>query len=326
MLPDSATIDYYDHARDAQAVIAAWQSAFGDLFRIDERALRALALTTGPYRPGDHFVARHADQIVGFAFTQLVKQPNAPLHACLCAIGVARAFQRQGIGRALLSTACEAAAHAGADHIRLGGHLPRFFPGVPHALPAAADFFATQGFQVDHPDQAVCDLIQDLSAYHTEPHIAERISKCGATLRTATLADEAEILAFHQREFPNWQPEYAHVIAVGDAQDILLAQDSLTGALLGTLILFTPHSQQLRGDVLWWRELGEPLGALSAVGVSATARGRGIGLALVVRGTELLKARGVRIAHIGWTNVPHFYEQAGYRIWQRFDSGWRALK
>jgi ribosomal protein S18 acetylase RimI-like enzyme len=326
MPSDAVIIDYYQHERDAHSLLAAWQSAFGDRFRVDERALRAVALTEGPYRAGEHFVARRADQVVGFALTQLVQQPNAPLHACLCALGVARPFWRQGIGRALLSTVCEACAQAGASAIRLGGHLPRFFPGVPHALPAAADFFATQGFHVNSAEQAVCDLIQDLSAYQPSPSLAERVKMCGATLRTATPDDHQDILAFHAREFPNWQPEYAHVIAVGDGQDILLARDQASGALLGTLILFTPRSRQMRGDVLWWSELGEPLGALSAVGVSAAARGRGIGLALVAEGTRLLKASGVRIAHIGWTNVPSFYEQAGYQIWQRFDSGWRALR
>ncbi|MCS6870914.1 MAG: GNAT family N-acetyltransferase [Anaerolineae bacterium] len=324
-LPDF-TIDYYNHERDAERVLAAWQSAFGDRFRIDERALRAVALTTGPYRPGDHFVARRADQVIGFVFAQLVQQSDAPLHACLCAIGVARSFWRHGIGRALLSTACEAASQAGAVQIRLGGHLPRFFPSVPQVLPAAADFFVTQGFQVSAPDAAVYDLIQDLTDYRTSLSVAERIQKCGAVLRSAAPEDYADILAFHNREFPHWQPEYAHVIAVGDGADILIARDQQSGELLGTLIMFTPHSQQMRGDVLWWAELGEPLGALSAVGVSAMARGRGIGLALVGRGTELLKAHDVRVAHVGWTNIPRFYEQAGYRVWHAFDSGWRTLR
>lgn len=320
------TIDYYDHERDAAGVIAAWESAFDGRFRVDARALRAVALTTGPYRPGDHFVARHADQIIGFAFTQLVKRNHAPLHACLCALGVARPFWRRGIGRALLSTACESASHAGAAHITLGGHLPRFFPGVPQSLPAAADFFVAQGFHVNSPDAAVCDLIQDLSTYRTPSHIVERLQSCGAVLSTATPADREDILAFHAREFPNWQPEYAHVMNVGDIEDILIARDQADGALVGSLILFTPHSDQMRGDVLWWAELGEPLGALSAVGVSAAARGRGIGLALIGRGTELLKERGVRMAHIGWTGVPRFYEAAGYQIWGVFDSGWRSLR
>ncbi|MFQ3534674.1 MAG: GNAT family N-acetyltransferase [Aggregatilineales bacterium] len=319
-------IDYYEHGRDAERVIAAWQSAFEGRFRIDERALRTIALTTGPYRPGDHFVALRADAVIGFAFTQLVQPPNAPLHACLCVLGVARPFWRQGVGRTLLSTVCEASAQAGAANIRLGGHLPRFFPGVPRILPAAADFFATQGFLISGPEAAVCDLIQDLSAYRTSPHIAEHIRACNVEIRAAVPADHADVLAFHAREFPNWQPEYAHVIAVGDGGDILIARDRDSGALLGTLILFTPGSQQMRGDVLWWAELAQPIGALSAVGVSQAARGRGIGSALVGRGTEALKACGVRTAHIGWTASPSFYQAAGYQLWHIFDGGWRSLQ
>ncbi len=322
-MPDFV-IDYYDHVRDAEPAIAAWQSAFEGRFRIDERALRSLALTDGPYRPGEHFVARRADQVIGFAFTQLVQQPNAPLHACLCALGVARPFWRRGVGRALLNTACESLAQAGARQVRLGGHLPRFFPGVPRSLPAAADFFAVHGFLIDSA-APVCDLIQDLSAYRTPPDVAQHIQRCGADIRAATPADHADILAFHAREFPNWQPEYAHVLDIGDGDDILIARDRRDGSLIGSLILFTPRSQPMRGDVLWWAELGEPLGALSAVGVSAASRGRGIGVALIGRGTELLQARGVRIAHIGWTNIPEFYVKVGYHIWEFFEVGGRNL-
>lgn len=324
MLPKDITIDYYDASRDEGSVLAAWQSAFGDQFRIEERALRAVAHTDGPYRVGEHFVARHADQIVGFAFTQLVKPLDEPLSGSLCAVGVARPYWRQGIGRALVSTACESIQQSGGQQARLGGHVPRFFCGVPDCLPAAMDFFVAQGFALHNEQNRVWDLTQDLATYQTPPQLEARIRESGLTIRTAEPDDYADVIAFHAREFRNWQPEYAYFIRVGDGRDILLARDE-SGAVVGSLIMFMPRSHQLRGDVIWWAALGEPLGSLAAVGVGESGRGKGIGAALVARGSEFLKAQGVRVAHIGWTGVPEFYEKAGYRRWQSFLGGWRVL-
>ena len=64
--------------------------------------------------------------------------------------------------------------------------------------------------------------------------------------------------------------------------------------------------------------LGDDLGGLGAVGVAASERGRGIGLALVAGASELLKARGIGHSYIDWTTLVNFYGHLGYAPWREY--------
>jgi predicted N-acetyltransferase YhbS len=61
-----------------------------------------------------------------------------------------------------------------------------------------------------------------------------------------------------------------------------------------------------------------PAATIGCVGVAPAVQGRGIGTALVVRASEILRDAGVRNCHIGWTTRESFYRRAGYRPWRRY--------
>ena len=75
--------------------------------------------------------------------------------------------------------------------------------------------------------------------------------------------------------------------------------------------------------MLWTRLLGDDCGGLGAVGVAAGVRGQGIGTALVARGSDVLRERGVGNSCIGWTWLVDFYGRLGYRPWRSYAMSWR---
>ena len=54
-------------------------------------------------------------------------------------------------------------------------------------------------------------------------------------------------------------------------------------------------------------------------------RRRGIGAALVGRGTTILRERGVGACCVGWTWLLDFYGQFGYRPWRSYAMGKHTL-
>jgi beta-N-acetylhexosaminidase len=154
--------------------------------------------------------------------------------------------------------------------------------------------------------------------------VFERTGNSGVTLRAARAEEIPAILAFEQREFPNWHPYFREMTEAGVHEDVLAAWDD-QGEVVGTLLTFTHHTPGAERDRLWTSLLGEEMGGLGAVGVSKTLRGQGIGLALVAKATEMLRERGVGNSHIGWTWLIDFYGRLGYRPWRTYEMSWREL-
>jgi GNAT superfamily N-acetyltransferase len=52
------------------------------------------------------------------------------------------------------------------------------------------------------------------------------------------------------------------------------------------------------------------------------ARGRGIGMALTARGTEIARDRGARTGFIGYTHLAGWYAKLGYTVWEEYIMSW----
>jgi predicted N-acetyltransferase YhbS len=202
-----------------------------------------------------------------------------------------------------------------------GGKYPRIFPGIPNDLPHAHAFFIRHGWKETAKDY---DLGRHLNDYATPQSVTERIMAEGVRLYAGTEADTDEVLTFNDREFAGWADTYHYVASVGDVQDFLVARDPAKG-VIGTLLMFSHHSQRVRCDALWRSIFGETLGGLGEVGIGQSERGRGMGLAMVAVGSEILKARGVGYCNIGFTSLVDFYGRLGYRVWREFSIQWKTL-
>lgn len=302
-------IQPYKAETDTAAAFTLWQTAIGQLWPIDFR--RFQQVLSAPQAA--HFIAREQEQVIGFVATaqgQSRDQHTGHLLVLLVAPG----WQGKGLGSVLHERALNHLRSAGVDFIQLGGRSPRFWCGLPENLPQAQAFFAARGWQYT---ETVYDLAQDLSQYTTPPAIYQRMAEQQITLNTASLADIPEVLTFEGREFPNWLAAYERLASFSDYGNILLARDQ-HGHVVGTLLMSTPQSHAERTDVVWRVLLGFDAGSMAAVGVAEAEHGRGIGIALVARASDLLKAGGIRNCYIDWVELTDFYAKLGYKKWRAF--------
>jgi predicted N-acetyltransferase YhbS len=225
------------------------------------------------------------------------------------------------VGKALHETVLSRLREDRVQKVQLGGGLYRFWPGVPTNLQSAISFFEAVGWEFTDTSH---DLVQDLSRYEADTSIYSSLLDRRISLGTATKADAPQVLDFVRQEFPSWLTAYQDVIARGDYHDILTAADA-SGNVVGLLIMYSPKSHKARADVVWHELLGHDVGALGTVGVAAARRGQGIGLALVARGSEILRERGVGQCHISWVVLLDFYGKLGYEPWRSYRMSWRTL-
>lgn len=314
----SVTIVSYDKERYGDAIFRLWQTTIGQLWPLDTFRLQQI-LAEG----GTHFVALEGDEhghVVGFVATHVQEQTG---HISLLLVAPDR--QRQGIGTLLNDTAFAHFHQLGATSVQLGGGPSRFFPGVPENLPDAVPFFHSQGWSFDGETyHVVYDLTQDLRGYVTLPSVLERVKQQQIYFETIADGQADELLAFEAREFPNWLDAFQRVISLDDYDDVLVGRDA-TGQIVASLIMYTPQSSKERHDVLWQAIFGERLGAIGCVGVAEQAQGKGIGLALVARATELLIERGIEHCSIDWVVLTNFYAKLGYQVWRGYDMCQRYL-
>ena len=70
---------------------------------------------------------------------------------------------------------------------------------------------------------------------------------------------------------------------------------------------------------------GEKTGLIAAVGVDEKARGKGVGLALVVKAVESLRERGVQGVFIDLVSIWGFYERLGFETYWEYEGYvWKA--
>ena len=309
-------IQLYDASTDMASAFALWQTTVGREWPIDFTRFKQILSAPNAH----HLVAKENGQIIGFVATTQSHNWDAQVGHLLVLL-VAPSWQGKGLGNALHEAAFQHFRATGAKIAQLGGLVPRLWCGLPANLPAARAFFSKRGWEFDQP---VYDLAQDLRQYTTPPAIYQRTSDQGITLATGRAEDAPEILAFEQREFPNWLQHYEHCTHLGDYHDVLCARNQ-EGQIVGTLLMYTPQSHETRTDIVWRVLLGYDAGAMGAVGVAPSEQGRGTGIALVARASELLKAGGVRNCYIDWVELTAFYAKLGYAKWRAFFTSLRDL-
>jgi GNAT superfamily N-acetyltransferase len=316
-------ITVYNAANDLPDITQTWMAALWDKYPLSEFLLNNVLANPVHGQTGRHFVALEDGQIVGFIGTQVnpALNPAEPPLGYILGIAVRPEYQRRGIGKRLLTAAMDYFHELGVKRVMAGGKYPRIFPGAPDDLPGAKAFFLKNGWEATALDY---DLGRRLGDYETPASVTERIRSEGVSLYEGTRDDVAEVLAFNDREFPGWADTYHYVASVGDYQDFLVARDPVRG-VIGTLLMFSHQSQRVRCDALWRTIHGETLGGLGEVGIGKDERGRGMGLAMVAIGSEILKARGVSYANIGFTSLVDFYGRLGYKVWREYTILWKNI-
>jgi GNAT superfamily N-acetyltransferase len=317
----------YHHATDEETLLKLWAAVFGEDWPLDAALFRREAVDVPTYRPGDHLLAEMDEKIVGFALTQVGM--GAPPRGSLLAMGVHPDYRRRGLGRALHAAALARLRERGAEHAQLGaGALGYLWPGVPAercaasggsqtqpAAPNAWTFFAALGW----PEvERSFDLARALDDYQTPAWAWERVNAREVTLTQAGPRDETRVVEFVMGEEPGWARYFTQAFQEGRAADVVLAR-AAGGAILGAALAEDRLAR-------WSRSFAQPVGAPGCVLTAQAARGRGIGMALSARASEILKERGCRTSFIGWTWLVDWYGKLGYQAWQEYVMSWTRLE
>ena len=315
------TIRTFSAERDFDDVFSLWHICFPQ-WAMARDVLRRVISKQAQSGADDHLVAAVEDHIVGFIATQVLPAAQSPPRlGSILALMVTPDARGRGLGTALHGAALERLAKRGAQQVQVGGGDPRVWPGVPTDLSTAIAFFSRRGWQWDH---TVVDMVRDVRTFTMPRAVQERAVQLQLTFALLTPMEVGELLAFEDREFPHWGRGVREILALGDINDVLVAR-ARTGEIVGTLSLYSAHSHPDRTDVLWKQQLGVDVGALGGVGVAQSVRGRGIGLAMVARGVEVLRERGTRMCFLGWVWASGFYGRLGFQTWRTYAMSMRPL-
>jgi ribosomal protein S18 acetylase RimI-like enzyme len=289
------TFRSFSPAEDRPAVASLWQAALEPAWPLLAGAIAILS---------DGVLAVESETPVGFVAVDIAG--SIPL------LLVHPAYQRRGIGTALVDAALRRLGAAGTMEVAAGsGGTVSIWPGVPLDLPAAAGFFAAQGWDARHD---TLDLVADLRGYRPPARAYDGAARSGVTITQGTESDSGAVLAFETAVFPQWARWFQP-----DDQNVLIARDSEAG-IAGTLLFSGPGAAIVFGPML-----GPDAGTIGCVGVAPHRQEHGIGTAMVARASEILRDCGTRNCHISWTARESFYTRAGYQPWRRYRMFHRAI-
>ena len=331
--------------RHARWAVELWNDGTSGEIPITERFLQYnLSEDAGVERRGRFALVD--GQPVGFVICSAFPEAPAALRTDVAgwveAIAVGSSYQRQGIGRALLSwaeawlTAADksqaemspASTDAGENpgpaayshserRIRVGGGLRPFVPG-PLADSAAADYFLACGFEYER-EPFSWDVARSLSDY--QPPVLRDVP---AAARPGQPGQEEMLIAFLAREFPgrwHWQAE-RFLEEGGRISDYMLlwTREGVQGSCrltfedsVGPIDRFFPY------------ELPRPWAQLGSIGISAHLRGQGMGIYLLDAGLRRLHNSGVNGCVIDWTTLLAFYGKCGFEPYRKWAMLTRAI-
>lgn len=317
-------------------LLAIWQAAYAG-YPIMPSLWEAITAGDPSFQKTDGFVAIKAERPVGFVFAKRFRGsfPDCERYRSIgyiTLLAVHPDAQRQGIGTVLLGAAEAKFQASGATRSVIGGSFHHVMPGIPVTSPAFATasdpealaatsaaalaFFEARGYAMD---KEVWDVRRDLSQLPALPEIGPLPE--GMVLRPTAEGEEHAMLEFLIREFPGrWARDMAHHVVTGQPVSQIFGLFE-RGRPQGFALISPPGSY----GALRWEGFNRRVAALGPIGVSERMRGRGLGLALLVRALEQLRSWGATDTVIDWTDLLDFYAKVGFTPWIRYRLAEKAL-
>lgn len=277
-------------------------------------------LTTILGRKGQHYVH---DQ--GFCLSYL----DASGQGSISCVGVLESHRGKGIGTALITKARRemrtAAISSGLQRLNSLGIqsvFPRFWPGVPCSFPSKdKDFFLHRGFRKSS-DPTARDLYRDITKDVSPPEVLERIAKLPLTFSPWSPELYEECMQKQRANFHNnapWVAAYETLAAANLHHQVMVAFDE-SGAQVGWTLMCSPDTE-FCSDFAFLPLLPskDKTGVIACVGVDESARGKGVGLALLVKAMENMRERGIEGVFIDWVVIRKFYETLGYEVFWEYE-------
>ena len=265
--------------------------------------------------------------------------------AKISVVGVLPEHRAKGIGTSLVNRAvCELkVTTTGPLSLSIGSDFPRFWPGVPGNFPQEAkNFFLhrgnsyhlsvlprrhtfgliSKGFRKTN-EPASRDFYRSIKTEITPPAVLERVAKLPLTYSPWSPAMYEECMTKQRANFSNnqsWIMTYEHLAATNQHHEVMVAFDE-SGAQVGWTLMCSPSATLCQYFAfLPLLPSKEKTGLIACVGVDKKARGKGVGLGLMVAAMDNMRDRGIEGVLIDWVVIRGFYETLGYEVFWEYEN------
>ncbi|HEY9857345.1 MAG TPA: GNAT family N-acetyltransferase [Stenomitos sp.] len=309
----------------APDLLTVWHSAIGDRYPIMPALWETNTQGDPSFTPEDLLVAVQDGAIAGFALTKRFREEAVTCErylsvGYLALMAVAPGVQRQGLGSRLLAAAEARLRDGGAEKVVLGGSFHHFMPGVPSNWAEARAFVAARGYAMG---KDVCDVRRDLTSETPLPDVSELLAaRPHVTIRPYQEGESNPLMKFLLSNFPGrWPRDVGYFLDHGGDIGQIMGL-FVDGVPRGFAHLHPPGSPGARR----WAGFNPAVSALGPIGVGKVVQGHGLGLALLVKGLEHLKALGATDTVIDWTDLIAFYGKCGFTPFQGYTLGEKGLR
>ncbi|EPS29863.1 putative beta-N-acetylhexosaminidase [Penicillium oxalicum 114-2] len=304
--------------KDMNEVISAWEKSL-PTYVVPPESLRSLIDKPN----GHHHVGRIGSELAGFclAYTSANRGPE-PVH--IAVLAVIPTLHGQGIGTALLTeTRSYFRTQFNINQLKLGSAFPRFWPGIPRELPESVQkFFIHRGFRLSPPEARSLDLYQDIRNFQAPEKCMSRARAGGFRFAPLQPEDYEACLIGQRRNFSDktdWVQVYV-TLHPKDYPDCIMAAFDAEGKQVGWTLMLPPIPA-LNHVWAFPQICGPRTGLIGCVGVDASHRKSGIGLAMLCHAIENMKQRGIEGVFVDWVALDGWYEQVGFRTWRSYRPG-----
>ncbi len=313
-----------------EQVIELWNRCIGIRYPLTERLFRQNVLGDPFLQREGNLVALEGTRVIGWVLSRYLAEVPPELasykgRASIGALCVDPEFRGRGVASALYEAAEAFLKNQGAKRISVVHYPYHLTPGVPDEAADLKAFLERKGFG---GWRETYDLRRQLVDYEIPTDVEKRLREQNpkVVIRPAREGEQKAIVEFVGREFPGgWHYDTKRFFEKGgDPSDIVIAVEN--NEIIGFCHTFTPESIELRGSTHWFPLLQDRWGGLGPIGVAASHRGRGLGLALLCYSVWHNKQRGVTDMVIDWTDLVDFYGRIGFKIWKRYWQGQKTLE
>ena len=274
----------------------------------------------------------------GFCISFLESGP----HGKITAVGVLPEYRGRGLGTFLITKARtelrSLARTRGKGELKscaIGSVFPRFWCEVPIDFPEESkEFLKHRGLSIPilrsicHPRTLLTlagylkstaptarDLFRDITGSVVPPETLERVSKLPFTFSPWSADLYKECMTKQRANFKNigWVEAYERLAAANQHHEVMVAFDPDTKAQVGWTIMCS-HTAVISDDFAFLPLMPskDKTGLIACVGVDEVVRGKGVGLALLVKAMENMRERGIEGVCIDWVVIRGFYERLGF--------------
>lgn len=294
-------IKKYFFSTGEEGVFNLYNKVIGKVWPIGKEQFYDVLVYNPPAQSVASFISVSRGKLNGFISTQIMNKRGS-IVLILFEPG------QEQIGEKLLERTLEYFQKNQVTNIQLGaGGYTYFWPGIPINLPQLVSFFEVQGWQFNENS---VDMIREVGNYLTPNEVNERTFSAGVTIQFLKLDETKQLLTFEQQHFPRWERYFSEAVNKKKFNEILIAKTS-EGEIAGTALVG-------KQEVIWIKLLGNNVGTIGALGVAENMRGKGIGLALAARATEILKEQHIGICYLSWTWLIDWYGKLGYKVWREY--------